>query len=68
MLGNGGNRGKEETFFAKRENFWVWLMVDGFTFQSIDHCAMDGVHTFEGVHYIPIKVIKDKEQEWGFAS
>ena len=29
--------------------------------QSAFHCTMNDVHTFEGVHYIPIKVTRDKE-------
>ena len=30
--------------------------------QSAYHCTMDDVHTFEGVHDIPIKVVRDKER------
>ena len=30
----------------------------------LSHCTVDHVHTFEGVHYIPIKFIRDKERNW----
>ena len=30
----------------------------------INRCAMDNVHTFEGLHYIPINVIRGDERKW----
>ena len=46
----------------------AWLPPSPFACQSVYHCTTDDVHTFEGVHYIPIKVIRDKERKWVSAS